>query len=148
MWTYLRLPLELEGDGNGVVRGVFYSPGSYSFGVVCSDSAGLAVNIFITMNIQPVTFFGAYNIEPVYVKNMYLPTEYDWQSLIQLQTELADDYDYLYQQAQWAKRRYEIIKFNLPEFENMIAVVTKRVETANKIVSLSQHVQRRANSTK
>ena len=85
VWTYLRMPEELEGDKNGIIRGFFDMWGSYSFGVNCADGQGHSADVFITINIQPMTFFGAYTIKPVYVKNMDPPTEYDWGILTQIQ---------------------------------------------------------------
>lgn len=56
-WTYLRLPLELNGSADGKVSGFFYAKGYYSFGVTCADSLGRSTDSFFTLNIQPLTFF-------------------------------------------------------------------------------------------
>ncbi len=66
-WTYLRMPEELKGDKNGVIRGEVDLDGSYSFGATCADGEGLSADIFITLNVQPMVFFGKYTIKPVYV---------------------------------------------------------------------------------
>ena len=61
-WTYLRLPYELSGDKKGFISGSFNIEGSYSFGVNVADISGQSEDIFITLNIQPMTFFGKYMI--------------------------------------------------------------------------------------
>ncbi len=52
-WTYLRLPLELNGSADGKVSGFFYAKGYYSFGVTCADSLGRSTDSYFTLNIQP-----------------------------------------------------------------------------------------------
>ena len=99
IWTYLRMPNELYGDKNGIIRGSFEHTGSYSFGVNCADQTGNSVDMFLTLNIQPMVFYGLYNIDPVYVENKYPPVEYDWHRLEHIQRELSEIFDRLYQKA-------------------------------------------------
>ena len=99
VWTYLRMPEELEGDKNGVITGYFDIQGRYSFGVNCADSNGKSTDYFITINIQPMTFFGAYTIAPVYVKSMYPPEEYDLDALNGVQRDLNEDFKRIYDEA-------------------------------------------------
>ena len=64
---------------------------------------GHSADIFVTINIQPMTFFGAYTIHPVYVSNMDPPLEYDWNILTRVQSEIHKDFNYLYNEASKAR---------------------------------------------
>jgi hypothetical protein len=57
LWAYLRLPSELTGTLDGSLSGFFEQEGYFSFGVAVADSTGKSANCFITLNIQPFTFF-------------------------------------------------------------------------------------------
>ena len=58
-WSFLQLPEQLEANSQGILSGVFYAEGYYSFGATCSDDKGNSYDSFFTFNIQPINYLSS-----------------------------------------------------------------------------------------
>jgi hypothetical protein len=98
----------------------------------------------VTLNIQPITFFGIYNIDPVFVTSKYPPLEYDWPTLVKVESEMTGVYEKLYSAAQEAKQTYESIVSWVPEFGDAVRRAQQLADAAIRAANLSLSIQGRA----
>ena len=84
-----------------------------------------------------MVFFGRYNIDPVYVEDMYPTREYDWPMLTSIQRELSEMFNMLYRKAQGALEKLLALQVFYPEFEDAVKTASKRVKNVVKATNIS-----------
>jgi predicted nucleic acid-binding Zn-ribbon protein len=150
-WTFLRLPTELTGTLDGSLSGFFEEEGYFSFGVAVGDRQGRFAYCFITLNIQPLTFFTQWapqalrSIYDVRVKDYYSisASQQAWKNyysaaqLLSTATSNATDAQNALKEAQknMAKMNYtlDLAKQYLQASELQLALASLRKTQAEKI---------------